>query len=169
MQTKFIFVFFIIFTTLSSSSIHKSDGTLHRNYYFDSSSIIKSNVSKIEEYSWRECKYVTRLDDFSPIDMSDFYFQEMCDTLTYCFNTDGTFYQKNDCDYNSNMKYWKFNFDYSQVGVFYNEKCTDLESLFKIEEISDDTLKLFYITFEEPNEFIRGTIIYLHSIPKEEN
>lgn len=106
---------------------------------------IPEYVQYLSKYSWQDCKYIMRQSDSSLYDMSSFYFADVCDSLIFTFDTNNVFYEHNICESNNSSYFWNFNSDYKFIRMFYDEQFSNLNYSYRIEELNDDTLKLFFI------------------------
>ncbi len=124
-------------------------------------------IEILTSYSWKEYKYYIRFEDSSLYDNSELWLLEECDTTIYTFNINNSFIKRKNCETNLNIEYWQYNSNNNKINIYYDSVYSDYDYTYIIEEINNDTLKLFLVPLSDPNEQVNGNLIYLYSIPKE--
>lgn len=165
MKTKIIFfitvIFFIIISCVLVDKRSKPSNDSEIN-----SSLSLPKISTLTNYSWKKCKQYIRMEDYTLYDVSEQHLLDICDTIIYTFGSDSSFLQKAPCESSPIVKYWQYNSNKNKINIYYDEQCTDYDYSYILEEISNDSLKLFLVPIDNPNEQIAGNIIYFYSIKK---
>lgn len=122
-----------------------------------------TRIDSLKQYAWVSCNLYFR---------SQYYIYDMeqlknpCDTFVIYFNDSNRLKRIELCDSTAN-EFWFINNDYSRL--FFNNLNTsnNPENTFIIENITKDTLTLFYVNPEKPDETFEGIVTQFYSCSKE--
>lgn len=170
MKTKIFTLISSLFVILITISCLKADEIQPPpNDYEIDSVIIPTEIVLLTDYSWKVSKYYARLSDYSLYDMSDPFLLGTCDTSVFTFDADKSFILRSLCENDPFVEYWQYDSNQQEIGIFYDEEFTDYDYSYRLEEITNDSLRLFLVPINNPDELVSGTIIHLYSVPKEKN
>ena len=162
---NFIISLFVILTTISCINRDKIDPPSDNT---DSNSTVTPHeIELLTKYSWRECKHYARLNDTFMYDFSNEFLIETCDTNIFTFYDDYSFTWRGLCENDPAVEYWQYDPNKQKIHIFFDEAWTDYDKSLRIEEITDDSLKLFFIPEDNPDELVEGNLLYFYSIPIE--
>jgi len=149
----------VIFITLSSCKKPKE--------IIPDNPTIDTIAEKLMKYSWVQDKIFTVLPDSSIYDLSSNLIVSDC-KLVHTYSANNIFYSKGECDTNPWNIYWHLDSENFKIEIYYDSLFTELETAYKILKLTNDSLKVFVINSNNPEELVIGSYINFHSKEKEQ-
>ncbi len=161
MKTNYLIILSIV-SFIALFSCNKPEDTPS-----DTPETVDTIAEKLMKYSWVQCEIFTVLLDSSIYDLSSNLIVPDC-KLVHTYSSYNVFYSKGECDVNPWDIYWYLDNENSKIQIYYDSLFTDLESTYKILKLTGDSLKVFVINSNSPEEFFIGNYINFYSKEKEQ-
>lgn len=130
---------------------------------------IDSIAELLKKYSWYQEKYFIRDEDSSMYDVTENIIGEGCNYI-YTFAQDSIFFGEYPCNGDTEQMFWHLRNNSTEIVITIDTNWAEEypDQILKIEKLTEDTLKIYYVNvFKQEEQFV-GSVMYFVAIDKKQ-